>query len=339
MNGNDTWEPEFLKRILDDIILPRTGERLRRYEALGQGSAMSVNEWRFLCAPLGTALAQLVKLVAICEPSVAPKYHLSVAIQLFHEAYLMDNDEEFLPFRIAWEALWAHLAFPHVKVDAQTAAQLVATSTEGAGVDRSPWPAVVFEFPEEVFGAPICVSLLDTSGVSPNNLGEVALSVSLDRAQPMTPASGTLYEASTVSELCQGIARRDALPDNALHRARHLAAIGRVTLGTVAALQSKLGTVRRRQNGKLRVHRGPLTGGTYYAGLPVKCNVTREVADWVAGRRQSLRRSSVRWLVRGHWRQQACGKDRGQRRRTWVAPYWKGPERAAALVRAHEVSA
>lgn len=39
----------------------------------------------------------------------------------------------------------------------------------------------------------------------------------------------------------------------------------------------------------------------------------------------SARSFSRRWWVGGHWRQQACGPQLGQRRPTWIAPYVKGP--------------
>ena len=32
------------------------------------------------------------------------------------------------------------------------------------------------------------------------------------------------------------------------------------------------------------------------------------------------------WIVRGHWRQQACGPEHSRRRPTWIAPHIKGPE-------------
>lgn len=37
---------------------------------------------------------------------------------------------------------------------------------------------------------------------------------------------------------------------------------------------------------------------------------------------------SHRWIVRGHWRWQACGVGRTERRRIWIAPFVKGPEDA-----------
>lgn len=65
------------------------------------------------------------------------------------------------------------------------------------------------------------------------------------------------------------------------------------------------------------------------------------------GLRQAMQASSgdkARWklaqkfIVRGHWRMQAVGEGRAMRRRTWIAPFWKGPENVAeALSRTYAV--
>lgn len=47
----------------------------------------------------------------------------------------------------------------------------------------------------------------------------------------------------------------------------------------------------------------------------------------------------VRWVVRGHHRNQRCGAGRGELRRVWVRPYWKGPGDAPSAVRAHILDA
>jgi hypothetical protein len=39
-----------------------------------------------------------------------------------------------------------------------------------------------------------------------------------------------------------------------------------------------------------------------------------------------------RFMVRGHWRRQACGPGMKERRLKWIAPYWKGPESATAAL-------
>lgn len=41
----------------------------------------------------------------------------------------------------------------------------------------------------------------------------------------------------------------------------------------------------------------------------------------------------VRWIVRGHWRQQVCGKGRAERRRIYIAPHYKGPEDGTLIVK------
>lgn len=41
----------------------------------------------------------------------------------------------------------------------------------------------------------------------------------------------------------------------------------------------------------------------------------------------------TRWIVRGHWREQACGKGRRDRRRIYIAPHYKGPEDGTLIVR------
>jgi hypothetical protein len=46
-----------------------------------------------------------------------------------------------------------------------------------------------------------------------------------------------------------------------------------------------------------------------------------------------------RFIVRGHWRNQAVGPGRTQRKRVWIEPFWKGPENVVeALSRTYEVS-
>lgn len=42
---------------------------------------------------------------------------------------------------------------------------------------------------------------------------------------------------------------------------------------------------------------------------------------------------SHRWIVSGHWRNQACGEGHTERRLTWVAPHVKGPEDKPLVIR------
>lgn len=40
-----------------------------------------------------------------------------------------------------------------------------------------------------------------------------------------------------------------------------------------------------------------------------------------------------KFIVRGHWRNQACGKGRTDHRLTWIEPHWKGPDGADGWAR------
>lgn len=49
------------------------------------------------------------------------------------------------------------------------------------------------------------------------------------------------------------------------------------------------------------------------------------------GAGESGREWHHRWIVRGHWRQAACGAGRTERRPVWIAPHVKGPEDAPLI--------
>lgn len=46
---------------------------------------------------------------------------------------------------------------------------------------------------------------------------------------------------------------------------------------------------------------------------------------------------SARFLVRGHWRNQAVGPGWGQHRKTWIEPFLKGPPAGELLARSYEI--
>lgn len=60
-------------------------------------------------------------------------------------------------------------------------------------------------------------------------------------------------------------------------------------------------------------------------------DLRRSVAQGLADVAEAERTYQHRWIVRGHWRNQACGPGRAERRRTYIAPYVKGPEGAPLL--------
>jgi len=47
-------------------------------------------------------------------------------------------------------------------------------------------------------------------------------------------------------------------------------------------------------------------------------------------------RVKSRHVVRGHWRNQACGPKHMEHRMKWIRPYWKGPAEGELLIRTYE---
>lgn len=75
----------------------------------------------------------------------------------------------------------------------------------------------------------------------------------------------------------------------------------------------------------------PVTYFKVGAGFSVDAGVrARSLAD------DETRELTKRFMVRGHWRRQAHGAGRKERRLQWVKPFWKGPE-WAEVARAHVV--
>lgn len=69
------------------------------------------------------------------------------------------------------------------------------------------------------------------------------------------------------------------------------------------------------------------------APAEVKVVELRQMKHQTVTHSPSGRQYHHRWVVRGHWRDQACGPGLKQRRRVWVPPYTKGPDGAPLLER------
>jgi hypothetical protein len=77
----------------------------------------------------------------------------------------------------------------------------------------------------------------------------------------------------------------------------------------------------------------------YEVGRTVKLDGKLRTALTESQGNQMKWRVSQRFVVRGHWRNQAYGEGRQFRRRTWIEPHYKGPENVAeAINRMYEVS-
>lgn len=78
---------------------------------------------------------------------------------------------------------------------------------------------------------------------------------------------------------------------------------------------------------------GPPTTTDVKLGLPIDVDFSEPLREYTLGHRGTAKK--VQWVVRGHWRNQACGVELKEHRRTWIKPYWKGPAHLPILVRPH----
>lgn len=75
----------------------------------------------------------------------------------------------------------------------------------------------------------------------------------------------------------------------------------------------------------------------WYVGNTIKLGVEakRAIRDRLRG--MPVSSPSVRFMVRGHWRNQAHGPEHGQRRLQWIEPFWKGPrDESGVLTRMYQ---
>lgn len=94
-------------------------------------------------------------------------------------------------------------------------------------------------------------------------------------------------------------------------------------------------TIRSGSHGaasKSKRHSGaPVAGELYTLGGSIDVDLRESVqAVWSGGKRQGPK---VQFIVRGHWREQACGPNMTLRKRIWIKPFWKGPEESRVLLR------
>jgi hypothetical protein len=78
----------------------------------------------------------------------------------------------------------------------------------------------------------------------------------------------------------------------------------------------------------------------YMLSAAVSIDLREHVQAALDDERAGKRRGSspkVQFLVRGHWRRQACGPGLTERKTIWIQPFWKGPEESRVLLRAHKV--
>lgn len=80
-----------------------------------------------------------------------------------------------------------------------------------------------------------------------------------------------------------------------------------------------------RDNGKANV-------SNYLIGRPVSCDFLPYVREWVRSGAAPSKRPGVKFVVRGHWRNQAYGTKHACHRLQWIEPHMKGSDDAPLVI-------
>lgn len=250
-------------------------------------------------------------------------------------------------------ARWMHYGCPVVQYTGHRyAAALMATGT-ATGDIRPPWKTFLIELPN---------GLLQTAGPS-GQLDDIAYVLVSQYPSRRTPQDTEFFQAWTYTAYTRsGVAlhqfRRtvDELRDNDEQElsgtfagsfmldlsdedSRTIALLNRLVLNTCTAMSDPeavkpLGVPQKKphKSSSQRDTKEP-DFRLFRVGREVKMDCRDALRAFVRGDRRGP--LTVQFIVRGHWRHQPCGPQRAERRTIWIEPYWKGPEDAAIISRAH----
>lgn len=252
-------------------------------------------------------------------------------------------------------ARWAELGRPVVHVSAKQAAALMLTdpSPEQAATIRPPWRAFVIELEDGALEAMVdgrpamarrIVALRQFSPWSHQVEPQRGGFARHDRWVMRIDFDGrVLWEAQRTNadilsdDLTEDPEERTQHPaweptERLERRALRLACRLVLSLCLVISDPSRRVLVSRR-HGKKHASRWTLKPHVQALNLdmPVKIDARRWVQDYAHGETATHR--SIRWVVRGHFRNQAHGAGMKLHRLIWIFPFWKGPEHGVELAR------
>lgn len=244
-------------------------------------------------------------------------------------------------------ARWADCAFPVVQLAGHKyAAALMSTSASGWSDIRPPWKAFMIDLPVNLIS-------IDMNGdehwiTSVMVWWHDTLRGRVWSVIAYTDKHGELHSFSrTTDELLVERSKDDRKEPDAFELplddrdARIIFLVSRLAMNVCLAMSDpdqikqigkhpkgwSAGPGRRSKEPIYRVFR---------VGKPVVIDCRPALQDFLRGIRKGSA-PTVQFLVRGHWRNQACGPRMTQRRPTWIEPYWKGPEDAPINVRPHAI--
>ena len=245
---------------------------------------------------------------------------------------------------------WYEQGCPVVQISSHSyGSALGGTSIPGNADVRPPWRSFMIDLPNGTIpadGGGDIRSLLVHYYTSPSS-PEPRWTVLLLPRNPGTPLLRT--EGRTLKELADGDLDRDdgseTLPtvinmDVTSEDERQLRVCSRIAISTCLAMSDPT-AVRATVSAKLsrviqqkRLQSEPACR-VFLLGRPVKIDVSEAIRSYVLHGSRGSGPITVQFMVRGHWRDQACGPNMTEHRRIWIEPHWKGPADAPINLRPH----
>lgn len=113
----------------------------------------------------------------------------------------------------------------------------------------------------------------------------------------------------------------------------------KILINTIIALNSTDHYKKTFRTKKMRLSeeskkKTPIEIEEYRVTTPITVDFVKQVNSYINGKKEIVYKS--RWIVRGHWRNQAFGKGMKEHRLKFIEPYWKGPEKGTVLIRPYQ---
>lgn len=234
--------------------------------------------------------------------------------------------EEFVTYTIRW----AFQGFPIIRIKDRLAASFAMTSAPKTMIDLPvpPWDSFMIDLPSDVFTAPNAGALLYVlcqarASTFMGPLDDIGFIVITDK---MALKLRYIDDGDTLES--------DEIPAEEVTRIQRV--IARVFAGICGELIDRRQAVEdceckthewRRRKGKTP------TAWEFILGRDVNLDCRQSVRDYLAGRAKRL--MTVQSLVRGHYKWQPCGPRNSLRKWIHIEPFWRGPEDAPIVRRAH----
>jgi hypothetical protein len=238
-------------------------------------------------------------------------------------------------------ARWARYGMPSVRLTPVQACALALSdmTEEQLREVRPPWPVFMLHAGDAFVADEACARF--TLAVRWNTRAVAARDGQWDTATHMDDG-GVIWRFHQSADYLFGGHGNNLLFEDSgglsRQEERMSVVVGRTILNLCEVLSNKEGVLCKAKDRKKGDKKRPVTGMGLMRdlALPVKVDMRQHVRDYLSSTIERVYK--VRWVVRGHWRKQVCGVGRSERKRRWIEPYWKGPEKGTRIVREHQVT-